>query len=93
MRLYSLFGLVAIHAVSYDRKNVMKYHIKNSSVITDSQTCGHVLGMRDGFIEDFQIWSSSEEPAFPSQKGRPGDVGWCPNIEDVETYFFQVNIK
>ena len=71
----------------------MKYHITNSSFVTDLQTCGQVLGMRDGFIEDFQIWSSSEEPDFPSQKGRPGDVGWCPNIEDVVTYFFQVNIK
>ena len=58
-----------------------------------TSSCGHSLGMRDGFIEDFQIWSPSEEPNRPATSGRPGDVGWCPRINDVITPFIQVNIR
>ena len=48
--------------------------------------------MRDGFIEDFQIWSPSEEIiSHPATAGRPGDVGWC--LQTFErTPFIQVRI-
>ena len=46
--------------------------------------------MRDGFIEDFQIWSPSEDPDFPSQAGRPDDVGWCPHRDEFDVPFLQV---
>ena len=55
-------------------------------------TCGQSLGMRDGFIEDFQIWSPSEEIiSYPATDGRPGDVGWCLQKFD-RTPFLQVRI-
>ena len=62
-------------------------------VLGSTATCGQSLGMRNGFIEDFQIWSPSEEPNFPGRAGRPGDVGWCPLRYDSLTSFIQVLIK
>ena len=52
--------------------------------------CGQYLGMRNGYIEDFQLWSPSEIPAYPSRSGRPGASGWCPLKEDLITPFLQV---
>ena len=51
-------------------------------ILVSATTCGHFLGMRDGFIEDFQLTSSSEAVDSPARAGRPGDVGWCPNFDN-----------
>ena len=55
-----------------------------------TRKCGQYLGMRDGFIEDFQIWSPSESPNYPATAGRPGASGWRPSKYDMETPFIQV---
>ena len=55
-----------------------------------TRKCGQYLGMRDGFIEDFQIWSPSESPNYPATAGRPGARGWRPSKYDMQTPFIQV---
>ena len=52
--------------------------------------CGQFLGMRDGYIEDFQLQSSSEDPEYPARKGRPGNDGWCPTEDHAGDLFFHV---
>ena len=46
--------------------------------------------MRDGFIEDFQIWSPSETHNYPATEARPGGEGWRPSKYDMTTPFIQV---
>ena len=45
------------------------------------------MGMGDGFIEDFQISVSSEDPEYRSSAARPGEVGWCSDVNDFNPYF------
>ena len=47
--------------------------------------------MRDGYIEDFQLQSSSEDPEYPARKGRPGNDGWCPTEDHAGDLFFHVS--
>ena len=54
--------------------------------------CGQYLGMRNGYIEDFQLWSPSEITGYPARAGRPGAGGWCPLKRDWTTPFLQVCI-
>ena len=49
-------------------------------------SCQQSLGMEDGYIEDFQITSSSELFTHPSSNGRFGRGGWCGNETDVTPY-------
>ena len=47
--------------------------------------------MEDGYIEDFQIYASSETKFNPGRKGRLGDVGWCSKETREDEYtLFQV---
>ena len=54
--------------------------------------CGQYLGMKNGYIEDFQLWSPSEITGYPARAGRPGAGGWCPLKRDWTTPFLQVCI-
>ena len=57
-----------------------------------TMSCGQYLGMRNGYIEDFQLWSPSEIPEYPARAGRPGAGGWCPLKRDWTTPFLQACI-
>ena len=52
----------------------------------DSRSCQQSLGMEDGYIEDFQITSSSELFKHPRSSGRLGRDGWCAGETDMKPY-------
>ena len=71
----------------YVYKYQMQKGIKSRDCITEPLRCGQTLGMESGYIEDFQINVTSEDPLFLKNSGRPGDTGWCYNDEDSEPRF------
>ena len=48
--------------------------------------------MESGYIEDFQLSVTTEDPFFLKDSGRPGDTGWCYNENDWNPRF-QVHVK
>ena len=42
--------------------------------------------MEDGYIENFQITTSSELPTNPGSSGRLGSAGWCAAETDLTPY-------
>ena len=42
--------------------------------------------MVDGYIEDFQLTSSSSSPGRPIGEARPGSIGWCSAPEDKDLF-------
>ena len=58
-----------------------------SLFIAEPTTCGQEMGLRDGFIEDFQLSSSTEDPQYPNSAVRQGGSGWCSDIDEENPYF------
>ena len=59
-------------------------------ILSAPSTCHQSLGMEDGYIEDFQITSSSAMLKHPASAVRSGELGWAPTENDTSA-FIQVS--